>query len=145
REISAVVAHELGHRRARHVAVLTLLGMAGAALGVGALWLLLGGRAGDPRRIPLVLLVLGLLELAALPLVAWLSRRFERAADRFALELTRDAPALESAFRRLAATNVADLDPPRLVRALLGTHPTIPERIQAVRTLAAGTARDSAA
>jgi STE24 endopeptidase len=132
-EIEAVVAHELGHRRARHVAQGTALGMAGAALGVVVLWALLGDRVGEPEDVPLVLLVLSALELLALPAGAWLSRRWERAADRFAVRLTRDPGALEAALRRLAETNVADLDPPRLVRALLLTHPPLPERIVALR------------
>jgi STE24 endopeptidase len=35
--------------------------------------------------------------------------------------------------RRLALTNLADLDPPPLLYALLFTHPTPPERIAAAR------------
>jgi STE24 endopeptidase len=137
-EVTAVVAHELGHRRARHVAQATVLGMAGAAVGAVALWAVLGERAGEPADVPLVLLVLSLLELLALAPGAYLSRRWERAADRFALRLTRDPEALEAAFRRLAATNVADLAPPLLVRALVLTHPPLPERIAAVRREAVG-------
>lgn len=138
RELAAIVAHELGHRRARHVAQGTVLGMAGAALGVAALWALLGDRAGDPAAVPLVLLVLSGLELLALPAGAFLSRRWEREADAFALRLTRDGEALEDAFRRLADANIADLDPPRAVRLLLLTHPPLPERIAAVRAAAPG-------
>ena len=41
REVELDVAHELGHRRARHVAKATLLGMLGAAVFVAALWALL--------------------------------------------------------------------------------------------------------
>lgn len=133
REQVSVVAHELGHRRLRHVAKSTLIGMGGAAGAVLVLWLMLGEDAGDGRKVPLVLLVLSVLELLALPPAAVLSRRWERAADRFALNLTRDPDGLESAFRRLAETNVADLDPPRLVRTLLATHPPLPERIAATR------------
>ena len=133
REVAAVVAHELGHRRLRHVARATALGMAGAAVGAAVLWLALGDRAGEPADVPLVLLLLASLELVALPAGAFVSRRWERAADRFAVELTRDGDALEAAFRRLAETNVADLDPPALVRALLLSHPPLPKRIAAVR------------
>ena len=142
-ELRGVVAHELGHRRHRHVAWGTLLAMAGAAATVLVLWGLLSwhgllsaaGAAGpgDPRIVPLVLLVVWLLELGALPFETWLSRRWERAADRFALELTRDGVALEEMHRRLALANLADLDPPRLLYGLLFTHPTPPERIAAAR------------
>jgi predicted Zn-dependent protease len=60
-----------------------------------------------------------------------LSRRWEQKADRFALELTGDRAAYEQTFRRLAASNLADLDPPKLVYLLLFTHPTPPQRLAA--------------
>jgi STE24 endopeptidase len=126
-ELEVVVAHELGHRRHRDVAKGTLLAMTSAAIAVLVAWPL----DPTPRRIPLLLLVWGLLELAGLPLTAAFSRRLERRADRFALELTHDADAFEAAFRRLARANLADLDPPRLVYALTFTHPTPAERIAA--------------
>ena len=143
RHVRVVVAHELGHRRERHVAKLTLVGMAGAAAFVVVLWLLLASErvldaagahdAADVRVVPLVLFAGTVLELLALPFAAALSRRWERVADRLALELTGDPEAVEAVFRRLAAANVAELDPPRLVRLLLATHPPIPERIAAAR------------
>jgi STE24 endopeptidase len=142
-ELHGVVAHELGHRRFRHVALGTLLAMVGAAAAVLILWGLLSWQwllsaasvsgPGDPRVVPVVLLVLWLLELGALPFETWLSRRWERAADRFALDLTADGAALEQMHRRLALSNLADLDPPPLLYALLFTHPTPPERIAAAR------------
>jgi STE24 endopeptidase len=47
--------------------------------------------------------------------------------------LTGDGEALEQMHRRLALANLADLDPPPLLYALLFTHPTPPERIAAAR------------
>jgi STE24 endopeptidase len=126
-EIEVVVAHELGHRRHRDVAKGTILAMASFAAAVLVAWPL----DPSPRRIPVLLFVWGLLELVLLPFSAAFSRRLERRADRFALELTHDPAAFEAAFRRLAKANLADLDPPRLVYAFLFTHPTPPERIAA--------------
>jgi STE24 endopeptidase len=146
RQIRLVVAHELGHRRARHVERGTLLAMAGAAAVVLVLWGLLSWPAlleaigvsgpSDPRVAPLLFLVVGIFELIGLPLGAALSRRWEREADRSSLELTRDPQAFESAHRRLARANLADLEPPRAVYALLFSHPTPPERIAAARVWA---------
>ena len=65
------------------------------------------------------LLLVFALGLAALPPLTAVSRRWERSADRYALELTNEPAAYERVFRRLAATNLSDLDPPRLVYALL--------------------------
>ena len=131
--IEVVAAHELAHRRERHVVKLTALAMAGAAVAMVVLWAVLGDRVADPSWLPAVLLVLAVLQLVATPALAWLSRRFEREADRIALELTDDPAAFERAFRTLAEANVADLDPPRLARVLLLTHPPLPERIEAGR------------
>jgi STE24 endopeptidase len=140
-ELRVVVAHELGHRRMRHVAWWTVIGMAGAVAGVLLLWALLEVRpvlraigassAGDPRALPLVLLALAALQLVGMPLAAALSRRWESAADQFSLELTRDPEAFEQSFRALAVTNLLDLDPPRLFYLLVFTHPSPPERIAA--------------
>jgi STE24 endopeptidase len=130
REIELVVAHELGHRRARHVAKGTALAMVGAAAGTLVLWALLPDPR-DPAVAPLVLLVISLLELATLPFDTWLSRRWERQADRFSLALTGDRDAYRALHRRLAVANLGDLEPPRWLYALLFTHPTAAERLAA--------------
>jgi len=126
-ELEVVVAHELGHRRHRDVAKGTVLAMIAAAVAVLVAWPL----DPTPRDIPVLLLVWGLLEFAALPLTAAFSRRLERRADRFALDLTHDRAAYENAFRRMAKANLSDLDPPRVVYAFLFTHPTPVERLAA--------------
>jgi STE24 endopeptidase len=146
--IRLVVAHELGHRRARHVARGTALGMAGAAVGVLALWALLsspGVRAAvgaaspaDPRAVPFVLLAGRVLGLLGAPLGAALSRRWETEADRSSLELTGDPGTFERAHRELALANLADLAPPRLLYLWAFTHPTPPERIRNARRWAGG-------
>jgi len=128
-QLKLVVAHELGHRRERHVVKLTGGLMAGVVLWIVVLWALLGARAAMPRELPLVLLVSTALRIVALPLGAWVSRRYERAADRFSLDLTRDLPAYERAHLGLARANLGDLAPPRLVYLLLFSHPTTPERL----------------
>jgi Zn-dependent protease with chaperone function len=138
RQVRLVVAHELGHRRARHVAKSTLLAMAAAAATVLAVWAIVSDPA-DPRKAPLVLLVAELLQLAALPFASAVSRRWEREADRFSLELTEDPEAFEAAHRQLAESNLSDLDPPRPVYALMFTHPTPPERIAAGRAWVSAT------
>jgi Zn-dependent protease with chaperone function len=131
REIHVVVGHELGHRRMRHVLLGTLLSLAGAIATALVLWALLGTGVADPHRLPLLLLVALGLMLVATPAANALSRRWERDADRFALELTGDRAAYEQTFRRLATSNLIDLDPPKLVYVFLFTHPTPPQRLAA--------------
>ena len=129
RQVKLVVAHELGHRREQHVAKLTLIGMLGVALFVVVLWALFGSDVADPETVPRILLLSAALELVALPFSNWISRRWERVADRVSLELTGDREAFVEAHRTLALENLADLDPPRTAYLLLFSHPTAPERI----------------
>jgi STE24 endopeptidase len=130
-ELEVVVAHELGHRRARHVAKATVLGMLGAAAGTLVVWAVVGNPR-DPAIAPLVLLIGLVLELLVLPLGTALSRRWEREADRFSVQLTGDPDAYRAVHRELALANLSDLDPPRLLYRLLFTHPTAPERLAAL-------------
>ena len=137
RQLRLVVAHELGHRRGRHVAKLTLLGMLGAASAVAILWAALGTRVASPSELPVVLLLLLGLQVLGLPFGAALSRRWERAADRCSLELTQDLDAFVRAHVELARRNLSDLAPSRLVYLLLFSHPTAPERLSSARSWAA--------
>ena len=132
-EIRAVLAHELAHRKHGDVARLSaLLVLAGVGL-VALLWAVLGEDAADPRSIPLAMLLVMLVTPVVFAGIAAYARRAEYRADRFALTATRDLGALEGAFTGLVDANVADLDPPRVVYYLKYTHPTVPERLDALR------------
>jgi STE24 endopeptidase len=141
--VRLVVAHELGHRRKRHVAFGTVLAMVGAAGAVLVLWGLLtwgpvlwaidASGPGDPRVTPFVVLIGGVLQILGMPLLSALSRRLETSADRFSLELVADLDVFESSHRSLAVSNLSDLDPPRLVYLMAFSHPTAPQRIEAAR------------
>ena len=135
-ELKLVVAHELAHQRERHVLKGTVLAMAGAAIAVLLLWAVLG--TPQPEDFPIAALLLVGLELVALPFGSALSRHFERIADRYSLRLTGDRDAFVETHLRLARTNLADLDPPRLVYLALFTHPTPPERLALARQLSFG-------
>jgi STE24 endopeptidase len=128
-EIELVVAHELGHRRHRHVTILTALAMAGVVVYIALLRLVRPHP--EPHDAALVLLLAGVLELVALPLASALSRRFERTADRFSLTVA-GKDAYIQVHQRLALSNLADLDPPKLAYLLVFSHPTPPERLSAV-------------
>ncbi len=86
---------------------------------------------------PFVLLVGSVLGLLLAPLQAALSRSWEYACDRFAVEQTGDLAAFESAFGRLSEANLPDPAPPRLAYLWLFSHPTVPERLEAARRAAA--------
>src|SRR5579862_3559217 len=101
-----VLAHELGHHVRRDTwrllalsAVLTAVGMAGAWVGVE---LAAPSGPGHLTTLPSVVLGYGLASALVSPLAAAYSRRRERAADRYALELTGEGETYAAAFERLA-------------------------------------------
>jgi STE24 endopeptidase len=83
---------------------------------------------------PLLVLAAGAVSLALTPVALALSRRHERRADRFALQLTANPAAFISAMRRLGAQNLAEERPSRIVRWLFHSHPPLDERLAFART-----------
>jgi STE24 endopeptidase len=142
-EVALVVAHELGHAERQDVLVGTLLGALGVATAVCALALLLSWRPvlrrsgaegmHDPRVVPLVLALLAVGTLVLAPAGNLVSRRIEARADVHALDLTRDAQTFAGSQRRLALTNLSDLEPHPLAYALFATHPSATERLALAR------------
>lgn len=145
-EVTAVVAHELGHAKDSDVAAGTLTGALGAAAAVVALYLLgswgpllrLAGvdSVAQPSAFPLLLALVTVAGLVAAPVQALMSRRVEARADAHALALTRAPEAFESMQRRLGSVNLGDPDPPRWEYLYSASHPSTVERIAAARAYA---------
>lgn len=140
-DVRSVVAHELGHARARDPEVGALLGAVGAAAAVVSLYLLgrwdallrLAGvdSIGSPAAIGLVLALAAIAGLVSGPVENLVSRRIEARADLHALALTGDPAAFAAMQLRLATLNHADVQPPRLEHVLFGTHPDTVTRLAA--------------
>jgi STE24 endopeptidase len=143
RELLAVLAHEIGHYKRRHVWQGLLL----AAVHVGVVLFLVSvllERPGLYRAfgvetpsihtgLVFTALLLGPLELVLGPLLAAWSRRNEYAADRFAAETTGDGAPLASALERLSADSLANLTPHPLHVVLHHSHPPVLARVRALR------------
>lgn len=137
-EVEAVLAHELGHFRLRHVRKRLGLNLAS---GLAALFLLAWlaqwppfyAALGDPQPSPHVALILFAL---VLPLVTfWLapataawSRRHEFEADEFARRHS-DSTELASALVKLYRENATTLTPDALYSAFFDSHPPATVRI----------------
>jgi len=142
-EVELIVAHELGHAKRQDVLHGTVLGALGAAAGVCVLALLLSWTpllrragaesVGDPRVIPLLLFLAAVGTLLLAPATNLVSRRIEARADVHSLDVTRDVPTFIASEKRLALTNLSDLDPNPVAYAFFSTHPTSPERIALAR------------
>jgi STE24 endopeptidase len=130
-EIGVVLAHELGHTARRHIwkgiAWFGLLALPGAFV-IAEITRRRGGLR-DPGLLPLALLVLVVIQLAAAPLSNEISRRYEAEADWIALQTTLDPTSARELFERFAETSLQQPDPPSWDYVLLENHPTIMQRI----------------
>jgi STE24 endopeptidase len=139
-EIEFVVAHELGHYVSKDTWRLIGIGQLLAAFLFAFAAMVTPEREGDElRERPLLIARLAatmLLATQALrPLLFAFSRWREWAADRFAIEATRDAKAGATAFRRLRDQNLADADPPAWYELLFSSHPSLKKRIHALENV----------
>lgn len=143
-ELLTILAHELGHWRAQHIWKGLLLTAVGAPIGLWIVHILLGwtlpswgirGRS-DVASLPLIMLLATLGGLATMPVQNWISRQWEREADRFAIMATGDPAAFQATFVRLAKQNLADPTPPPLYEGLFATHPAIGRRVADAESVA---------
>ena len=140
REILAVLAHELGHFRRRHILRLTLLhvGQTGLMLFLLSLFIDSPGLAAafglDQPRIHTGLGFFSFLygPVSALLTVVtnFYSRRFEFEADGFAVESTGLGPELAMALKKLCRVNLSNLTPHPVQVFLEYSHPPVLERIR---------------
>ena len=138
-EIEAVLAHELGHFRRRHVQKY----LAAAGLITLAGWMLLGWLSGQAwfyaglgveQPSPYMALILFVMVAPVFtvffrPLLSYLSRRFEYQADEFAAEKS-DAGALIAALVKLYRENASTLTPDPVYSAFYHSHPPPPLRVR---------------
>jgi STE24 endopeptidase len=142
-QIVAVLAHEIGHFRRRHVLQFTALSI----LQTGLVLFLFSVVVARPEffrafgvQTPSIHTGLVLFSIAYAPvdmaigvLAAALSRRNEHQADRFAARATRDGQALIEALRELAAHNLSNLTPHPLYVWINYSHPPLSARIRAIQ------------
>ncbi|GAA5787108.1 M48 family metallopeptidase [Chitiniphilus shinanonensis] len=144
-EIEAVLAHELGHFKRRHIMQRMVWTF---ALMLGLLWLLaqlmhepwfyqgLGVQsANTATALTLFFLVLPVFTFLFGPLGSWLSRKHEYEADAFAAGETRAADLI-AALVKLYRDNAATLTPDPLHSVFYDSHPPAALRIAALKRLA---------
>lgn len=138
REITTVVAHELGHYVNKDIwkealtsglAIIPPFYIADYALRSAVAMDNLPSII-DPAGIPLVFAVLVGVGFVLQPLTNWLSRIVERKADEFALKAADDSEAQASSERRLADLSLSVDSPSRLVELFFYTHPPSSKRVR---------------
>ena len=145
-QILAVLAHELGHWKKQHV-LTRMIAMQVLLVVFAYLGFLLAPSAGLPQlvglstasfpaRITILATAASLLMFPLTPLFSAWSRRDEREADRFAVELYGAPLELAGALAKLGTENLSNLHPHPLYAAFYYSHPPLAERIGGLRLLA---------
>ncbi len=133
-EVRFVLAHEIAHHSSDHIpkalAWFALLALPGA-------WLLMRltrsrGGMGLAATVPYALLVVTVIQLGSTPVQSWISRRMEAEADWKALQTTRDPGGARGLFVGFAETSLTNPDPPTWEYVLLGSHPSLEQRVAMV-------------
>lgn len=143
-ELEAVLAHEIGHCKKKHIPKLLLASALGSLAGFWLISLLaaegwfyrsFGFEAGSV--VPALLLfglLAGIVTFWFSPLAHWWSRRYEYEADAFAAGVMAEPRSLVGALRKLNEKNLSNLTPHPLYSGFYYSHPTLLERERALET-----------
>lgn len=139
-ETIAVLAHEIGHWKKRHmlkmiiafeVFSLIALYLSFKVIQSDALVSLFPIRTNTLFAKGIILAFLaGILSLLITPCVCYFMRRHERQADMASYDLTKDAESMVSALVKLSKENLSNLYPHPLYVTLYYSHPPVLERIR---------------
>jgi STE24 endopeptidase len=146
-EIDAVLAHELGHYKRRHIIkriamlfAISLIGFALLGWASQQAWFYLGlgvtpsmEAPNDALALLLFMLVIPLFTFFLSPLTAQLSRRHEFEADAYAVAQTSGAD-LATALLKLYKDNASTLTPDPAYARFYYSHPPASERLARLRT-----------
>ncbi len=152
-QLVAILAHEMGHFKKKHV----LAGFFAGVIQTGIMFYLLSWFLNSPvlsaaffmNRVS-VYATLVFFTLLYAPLDFGLglmfrviSRHNELSADRYAIETTGDATAMVDALKKLAVDNLSNLCPHPLHVFLNATHPPVLQRIEAIEAHAEKRSRET--
>ena len=137
-EIEFVVAHELGHYVSKDSWRMIGAGQIGAILVLFGAFAVARKNGSAKPESPMALAQLQLwatlFSQVLRPAFAAFARSREWAADRFAIETTRDPQTGASAFRRLRDQNLSEDEQPLWYECLFSTHPSLRSRIAALES-----------
>jgi STE24 endopeptidase len=150
-ELEAVLAHEIGHYKKRHIVKMLAFSAAATLVGFFLIaWLanhewfyqafgFQPSTVDHPSStIAVALLLFGLLAGAVTfwfsPVAHWWSRRYEYEADAFARDVMNEADSLIGALRKLNEKNLSNLTPHPVYSGFHYSHPTLLERESALKS-----------
>jgi len=139
-EVIAVLAHEIGHFKRKHIQrriiwmfIISLAGLAFLGWLMEQNWFYTGLGVSIEHKSTYMALLLFMLALPVFtfflnPIMAWFSRRHEFEADDFAAEQAKPATLIQ-ALVKLYKDNASTLTPDPLYSAFFDSHPPAPVRI----------------
>lgn len=142
-ELEAVLAHEIGHFKKKHIPKMLAFSALSSLLGFFIIAVLAKQEwfyrafGFEPGNVAPALLLFALLAGAVTfwfsPLAHAWSRRYEYQADAFAAEAMNEPDSLIGALRKLNEKNLSNLTPHPIYSGFYYSHPTLLEREQALR------------
>ena len=145
-EIETVIAHELGHYKRKHIIKNILIGTASSFLTLFLLAYLYERSLSwfdfqaitEIAAVPLLSLWGMIIGFIQTPLTNIISRKFEFEADEYAVSSTGKTEAFISTLEKLTDQNLADKDPNPFIEWFFYSHPSIKNRIDAIKKFTSG-------
>ena len=140
-EIETVIAHELGHYKKKHIIKNIIIGTASSFLTLFIIAFLYENSLTwfgfssitQVAALPLLALWSMLIGLIQMPLGNILSRKFEYEADEYAIDSTKMLQEFINTLEKLTEQNLGDKEPHPFVEWFFYSHPSIKNRISAIR------------
>lgn len=144
-EILAVLAHEIGHWKKKHILKQLVFMIAASFAGFYLIYLFVNwpplyvafGLQQTPvyAGLLLVSLYFSCIGFFFSPLGAFITRRYEREADKIAVDLIGTSDPMVNALKRLAKDNLSNLHPHPLYVWFYYSHPPLLERIESLKVM----------
>ncbi len=141
-ELEAVLAHEIGHYKKRHIPKMLVWSAASTLVAFYLISVLARqewfyrGFGFEPGSVVPAFMLFGLLSGAVTfwfsPVAHWWSRKHEYEADAYAKQTMKEALSLIGALRKLNEKNLSNLNPHPLYSRFYYSHPTLVERERAL-------------
>jgi STE24 endopeptidase len=141
-ELEAVLAHEIGHFKRKHIPKMLMASALGSLAGFYVLswiaeqpWFYRAFGFYPGNIVPALLLfglLSGLVTFWFSPVAHWWSRRYEYQADEYAAQAMAESGPLIRALRKLNEKNLGNLTPHPLYSGFYYSHPTLIERERAL-------------
>lgn len=135
-EVASVVAHEAAHWKYKHILISIILGSAGILIMMFIIkhlqlnFLTSLHLTVSFKLVLIIFIIFSFMSYITVPFQNFVSRQFEKQADKVSIDLTGDPGTSISMFQKLAVSNLSDVYPPAILKYTIYSHPPIIERVE---------------